>query len=460
MRWSEILTRLFSSAPQSGAAEAKAGGASQAAEAIVIGGGIAGLACARRLSQQNKRVLLLEGRTRLGGRIHSVPLGGATVDLGASWIQGRKRNPISELAEQAGARVVRTDYESLELFDIDGREMTDREHDVVDNAVERTMKELLRGQRDAGPDDSIEPTVRRALDQHGLNATERRGLRWALASEIASEYAVDFHDLSLSQWDEDYEYGGADCQFANGCSMLVDFLASECTRLGVEIRTGAVVRSIDWTPQAVRVETGDRDYETKQAVVTLPLGVLKSGKVKFLGRMPENKQRAIRRLAVGTLNKVIMAFPRRCWPEDAHYFGCLGEANETHMEFWNLEPVTGTPILATLFAGTAAVEMENMSDGDIQRAVLERLRRAFGGDVEAPLAMQVTRWAQDPFCRGAYTHVPPGATYDDYEALAEPIGNRLFFAGEATNGRYPSTLHGAYESGERAAQEVLRVTAA
>ena len=425
-------------------------------ELIVIGGGIAGLACARSLGQQGKQVLLLEGRDRLGGRIHSATLQGVKVDLGASWLEGGKRNPIRELADLAGARLVRTDYESLELFDLDGRELKGREHDVIDRAVEQTMRELLRAKRNATRDDSIEPIVKRALDQHGLSPTERRGLHWSVASEFTSEYAADLRDLSLSQWDEDYEYGGGDYQFAEGCSALVDFLATECARLGVEIQTGAIVRSIDWSARAVRVGAGQQDFEASQAVVTLPLGALKRGAVEFRGKMPEAKQRAVQRLGAGTLNKVVMAFRKRFWPAEAHYFGCLGEAAETPIDFWNLEPVTGKPLLAALVGGSAAVRLEDMSDGEIQQLVLAPLRRAFGTRVDEPLALEVTRWARDPFAHGAYSHVPPGGTYDDYGALAEPIGDRLFFAGEATNTRYPSTVHGAYESGLRAAREASR----
>lgn len=458
MKRGELLARLgglFRQNPQLGAIEAQAGRARRPAEVIVIGGGIAGLACARRLGQQGKQVLILEGRTRLGGRIHSAPLAGVKVDLGASWLQGSKGNPISELAQQAGARLVRTDYDEMELFDLDGRGLTEREYEAIYDVVEQTKKELERGQKRAARDASIEPIVKRALDQPGLSPTERRGVRWALASEIAGEYAADFHDLSLSQWNEDYEYRGGDYQFAGGYSTLVDFLAKECIGLGVEIQTGTVVHGIDWSSHEVRVRTSQHDYGAKQAVVTLPLGVLKRGTVQFGGGLPEGKHRAVQRLAVGTLNKVAMAFRHRFWPADATYFGCLGEANETHIELWNIEPVVSTPVLVAFFGGNAAVQLEGMSDGDIQRMVLERLRRVFGTRVDEPLALQVTRWAQDPFSHGSYSHVPPGAIYDDCEALAEPIGNRLFFAGEATNARHPSTVHGAYESGERAAREVL-----
>jgi monoamine oxidase len=447
------LDKLFGRDPQSPAAEPRPDGAPPRADVIVIGAGMAGLACARKLGQQGKRVLILEGRPRLGGRIHSAPLQGVSVDLGASWIHGGKGNPIRDLARDAGARLVRTDYEALELFDIDGRPLKGREYKAIDRLWERTMQELLRAQRNAARDHSLEPIVRRAFDETGLSATEQRGVRWALTSEIACAYAAEFHDLSLSQWDEDEEYGGGDFQFAGGYSTLVDFLAGECTRLGVEIRTGAIVRSIDWSSREVRVRTGDGDYEAAQAVVTLPLGVLKRGAVQFAGTLPEEKRQAIRRLGFGTLNKVVMAFAKQFWPDEENYFGCLSETDETHIDFWNLEPVVGTPVLAALIGGDAAVRLEGLSDAEILRLVLDQLRPAFG--TQEPLAVQITRWANDPFAYGTYSHVPPGATYDDYEALAEPIGNRVFFAGEATSVEYPSTVHGAYESGERAAKEIL-----
>jgi polyamine oxidase len=450
------LAKLFSRIARPSAVEAERGGAHRRVDVIVIGGGIAGLACARALGRQGRQVLILEARPRLGGRIHSAPFHGGPVDLGASWIHGRKRNPIVQLAEQAGVRLVRTDYESLELYDLDGRELKGREHDVIDRVVEQTMRELLRAKRGAARDASIAPIVERAGDQPGLSPAERRGVRWSIASEIASEYAADSRDLSLSQWDEDDEYGGGDCQLAGGYSAIVDVLAKDCSGLGVEIRTGTIVRSVDWSGREVRVQAGEHDHAAMQAVVTLPLGVLKQGAVEFRGSLPAGKQQAIGRLGIGTSNKVVMAFRARFWPKDADYFGCLNEADEMPMDFWNLEPVTGRPMLAALLGGKAAVRLEGMSDDEIRQVVLRPLRRAFGARVEEPLAWQVTRWSQDPFSLGAYSYVPPGATYEDYEAMAQPIEGRVLFAGEATNMRFPSTVHGAFESGERAAQQALR----
>jgi monoamine oxidase len=268
-------------------------------------------------------------------------------------------------------------------------------------------------------------------------------------------YAADFRNLSLSQWEEDEEYGGDDYQFVEGTSILVDFLAQECKRSGVEIRTDAVVSSIGWSSDGVIVEASGQTYQAAQAVVTLPLGVLKNGTVEFRGNFPDSKRRAIERLGVGTLNKVVMVFPEQFWEDEAAYFGCLGDANEILIDYWNLEHVTGEPILAAIVGGEAAIRMESMSDADALRTVLQPLRRVFGSEVGEPVAFHRTRWASDPFTGGAYSHVRPGAAYSDYEVLAEPIEGRVFFAGEATSAYYPSTMHGAYESGERAARQIL-----
>jgi monoamine oxidase len=79
----------------------------------------------------------------------------------------------------------------------------------------------------------------------------------------------------------------------------------------------------------------------------------------------------------------------------------------------------------------------------------------FGKTVPEPAAFRLTRWASDPFAFGSYSYLPPGATGTDRDALAEPVANRLFFAGEATHRQYPATVHGALLSGERAAKRIL-----
>jgi polyamine oxidase len=114
----------------------------------------------------------------------------------------------------------------------------------------------------------------------------------------------------------------------------------------------------------------------------------------------------------------------------------------------------GPPVVVGFAAGARGRQLEAMSDDQAVATALAALGRATGrSDVPAPQASLVTRWGSDPFARCSYSNVVVGSSFDDYDTLAEPAG-RLHFAGEATESRYPSTAHGAYLSGRRAAREI------
>lgn len=123
--------------------------------------------------------------------------------------------------------------------------------------------------------------------------------------------------------------------------------------------------------------------------------------------------------------------------------------------FWNCVKTSGRPMLVALMAGDAAREAERFSDKDLVANVTKRLATMFGlTATPQPLEAIVTRWQKDPFARGSYSYMGPAAQPGDYESMALPVGN-LFFAGEATCGTHPATVHGAYLSGLRAASEVV-----
>ena len=139
-------------------------------------------------------------------------------------------------------------------------------------------------------------------------------------------------------------------------------------------------------------------------------------------------------------------------------FGVLHGTPEARGEaymFWNLERAMGGHVLVALMAGDAAHAVQQLEDAEVVQRTLSVLRGVFGPDrVPAPMSTHVTRWGTDRFARGSYSFVATGATGADYEALARPVGDSLFFAGEHTNGQHPATVPGAYSSGLRAAAEV------
>ncbi len=160
-------------------------------------------------------------------------------------------------------------------------------------------------------------------------------------------------------------------------------------------------------------------------------------------------------MAMGSLDKVALRFPEQFWPEALHSFGAADQPEAEATEFWNLAIHTGEPILVALIGGDDARELERTDERSVLERILTHLRGMFGADVPEPTAYAITRWSSDPFAYGSYSHIPPGADYEDYATLSEPLSDRVLFAGEATHAEYPATVHGAFLSGEREAERII-----
>jgi hypothetical protein len=123
--------------------------------------------------------------------------------------------------------------------------------------------------------------------------------------------------------------------------------------------------------------------------------------------------------------------------------------------FWNCTQTSGRPMLIALMAGTAAYSVEETDNESLIAEVTGRLAQVFApADIPRPSEVIVTRWKKDPFTRGSYSFVGPQTQTGDYDVMAQPVGP-IHFAGEATCGTHPATVHGAYLSGLRAASEVI-----
>ncbi|RMH16359.1 MAG: FAD-binding protein [Acidobacteria bacterium] len=426
----------------------------RAERVVVIGAGAAGLGAAAELQRAGYSVLVIEARDRLGGRIFTDRSLGAPVDLGATWIQGRRGNPISELAARFGVEVApATDYDDVALFDR-GRPVDLEILARYESELQELLAELERYSRGLEEDVSIASGLAELLRDEELTPFEERLLAWFLET-LALDAAASADERSLLYADDE-GFGGGDHLFPGGYEQIVHGLAR-----GLEVRRGERVRRIALRQGGVRVETDRASHDADRAVVTLPLGVLKAspgeGGVSFDPPLPEWKRRAISRLAMGTLDKVALRFPEVFWP--AHdLLGNLDGAGGGLPVFLNLAPHLGAPILVAFSAGPGARRREERSDEAIAGETMEVLRTMAGEAIPAPERLVATRWHRDPFAGGSYSFVPVGARGEDYEALAEPVAGRLFFAGEATNRSYPATVHGAYLSGLREAKRIAALT--
>ncbi len=424
------------------------------ADVLVIGAGIAGLGAAAALKAKGVDVLVIEARRRIGGRVWSNADLGMPLDLGASWIHGVTGNPLSTLAREQGLVTARTDYENLLAYDADGAEVDNARHARIDARLGDLLRQAhtRRGnlRRANQPDVSLQAAFDAALAGTRLTADERRELDYVMNTIIEHEYAADAAELSLLHYDAGQSFGGGDALFPEGYGRIAEGLAR-----GLRIELGAVVQQVSHGAGEVRVQTSRGIFRAGQAVVTLPLGVLRANTVRFVPDLPAPMRRAAMRLGSGVLNKLYLRFPRLFWAREYEFLGYMASRKGEWAEWLNLAFYTGAPVLLAFNAAAYGRASESMSDAAFVGAALDTLRTIYGPRIPDPTGFLRTRWAADPFARGSYSFAPPGATPADRQALAMPLNGRLFFAGEHTSVEHPATVHGALLSGRRAAREIL-----
>ncbi|WP_422745766.1 flavin monoamine oxidase family protein [Mycobacterium sp. WMMD1722] len=404
---------------------------------VVIGAGFAGLAAARRLAEAGVRVTVVEARDRIGGRTRTDTSLGVPVDLGASWIHGTEGNPLLGLADQVGARTIPTDFEDVVLLGPGGA--VDPGAAAAASADWHQISGAL--QRRVETADSDE-TVADGLA--GIANLNDPLVAWNVASSIAGEYAADPDQLSLRWFGSEEELGGPDVLLPDGYTQLSARLAQ-----GLDVRRSTEVTRIAHSSATVRVETSQGTMTADRVIVTVPLGVLKAGAIGFDPPLPAAKRSAITRLGFGLLNKVVVMFDEPFWPRERPVIGLVGD-NQPVTDLVNGWLFTDRPLLVGLRAGDAAWSREPMSDADAVGELVTALR------APRPTGSLVTRWGEDRYARGSYSFIAVGSGPDDMDVLAEPVGDRLLFAGEATNAEYFGTVHGAYLSGVREAERILR----
>ena len=424
-------------------------------DCVVIGAGVAGLAAARKLHAANQRVVVLEARDRIGGRVWtdmSSPDG--PIELGAQWVHGIHGNPLAKLCAQIGIQTFTTNYNSRIVIGADGRRWTEREADEREKQFKGVRREVhkLRKQLRANkvPDQPLGRVWSDVLASRTLNAADSERLAFEANIEIEHEYGADLSQLSLYEYDQDASEQGGDMVIPGGYAQIPASLAR-----GLDIQLREVVQSVTVNANGVEVRTERGVFRGKCALVTLPLGVLQAGAVKFDPPLPEKKLAAIKRLGSGRLDKVCLRFPRTFWPE-THLLNFAGSRTGEFAEWINAAAFLHAPVLCGYNTGTAAARFETKPAAEVTATAVSTLRTMFGRDVPEPQCAIVTQWGRDPYALGAYSHLPPGASAQDFALLAEPVGGQLFFAGEATSLKQNATVHGALLSGEREADLILQ----
>ena len=328
---------------------------------VVVGAGVAGLGAARDLVAAGRPVVVLEARDRIGGRVWSVDMGDAVVDLGGAWLHGLRDNPLTRITESLGIELVPTDYEDALLFDSNGAPVPwVRLGDQYE-----AVGELLDGSRSTR---SMAPAVEQL--RSNFSGDNRRFLEYVLASEIDHWFAAGPEDLAFSGVHEGSWSRGGDAVPRTSYRPIIDWLATD-----LDVRSEQPVRKIQLSPQGVTVTSDQDEHRGGAVVVTVPLGVLQAGTIQFQPALPTPKSAAINSLGMGVMDKVVLCFDEAFWDSEVDLFSHASDPPGHFIEWYNAVPWTGRPVLVGFNAGRPADEIETWSDAETLSAALDVLGR-------------------------------------------------------------------------------------
>jgi polyamine oxidase len=432
---------------------------------VVVGAGMAGLVAARLLHDSGFAVTVLEARARNGGRVWTDDRIGAPVDLGGSWVHGVDGNPLTLWAEKLGIPLLESQGERL-LIDPRATAPTregQRRRAVMGRVAFRAAIEWATWKSKAmarvnGPRSiSVKRAVEPLLKASWLPEIDRL----VVATFVEMSEGVQSAPWDAVAAEEWFPTEGLDrnAQPRGGFKPLIE----DATR-GLDIRHGTVAERVSWRGDGVTVFLqGGEKIEADRAVIAVPVGLLRAG-LPVLDPLPPEAQRiALGRLGYGAgiLGKIYLRFPKSFWPQSPKWFGRLPDAPEQRGRFntWvNHEEETGLPVLLSFANGGTAIHLDREADDEeVKASAMVSLRKMFGEDIPQPEAMVFPRWLSDPWSRGGYSYPGVGSDPKDCIEHARPLGNRVFFAGEATEPVEYGTVHAALWSGEQTAEKIFRI---
>eukprot|EP00123_Amoebidium_parasiticum_P000767 comp11669_c0_seq1/m.6190 comp11669_c0_seq1/g.6190 ORF comp11669_c0_seq1/g.6190 comp11669_c0_seq1/m.6190 type:complete len:463 (-) comp11669_c0_seq1:283-1671(-) len=437
------------------------------ADVIIVGSGMAGLNAARTLTKAGKSVIVLEARDRTGGRVWTdKKTFGFPVDLGASWIHGSNpKNPITKEATAGDFATALTDWDSDTMYYSNGDEASATDSDKAETLYEQALaysKTVESSRKKKGlPDVALSTAFDEFIKTKKITGKDLTLLKWAIDSNIQHEYGADTSALSLYNWDSDEEYEGEEVVFKDGYEQIPNKILKEANATGkLKVFLSHIVKKVDYATadKAVVTCSNGKSFTGKRVIVTVPLGVLKnptaSTGITFTPALPKDTTNAINALGMGLLNKIYVAFPTSFW-DNTDVFSLVSSTVGQFTEGVNLKKVLGKNGLLFFQAGAYGIAGEAKTDDQLVGELMTILRNIYGDKIPNPSAKLVTRWSRDPYTLGSYSYLKVGASPKHRAALANGVSSTLWFAGEACNTDYPSTITGAFVSGGDAAAEVL-----
>lgn len=414
---------------------------------LIIGAGVAGLCAAEALVDAGMQCLILEASDRVGGRVRALEgFADFPIELGAEEIHG-PINAVQTLAKSFGLQIeVLQHFSTNDMLRLDG-ELRFLDQAAADADVTRAFQLIDRLGTYTGENWTAEEYLIRSH-------FPRRAWHY-LDSRLGVEHGTTLDRLAMRGF-ADYERGW-ERREANYTlrGKYLDLFQPLFARLADRIRLRTIVKAIDWQGSpAVRLADGER-IEANAIVVTASVAALRAGVVDFDPPLPPEKVTALRSIGMDAGMKILMKFRVRFWDESLYFLHTDGFLPQ----FW--APGKGkspnAAVLTAFIGGSRAERLARMGVDPIQFAVKE-LDEIFGSEIATRSFEEgfVANWGAEPFVRGLYSY-PTVETLPEHRVeLGKSLNGKVFFAGEATDSEGSSgTVHGAMESGRKAARELM-----
>jgi monoamine oxidase len=431
-------------------------------DVMIIGGGAAGLAAARRLVRENLKIILIEARDRLGGRIHTLhtPSFPMPIDLGAEFVHGK--TPQRWELIRAGHLLT---YEIAEHH----WHFVDGKLQAADDFWEKIDK-VLGKMDEKGPEQTFAAFLKTCCPEADKTTRDMaiafiEGFNAARADRISTT-ALAAEQKAADEIDETHQY-----RIVGGYAPMLAWMESA---LGgaVDVRLSTIVLEVQWKRGEVvaicETSSGGSlpSFHAKRAIITLPLPALQKDQVKFSPSLPQ-KREAARKLEMGPIVKLILNFREAFWEREMipnakgdklPPLTFMHSTSTPVPTWWTQFPIKST-VLTGWAGGPKADALSHRKPEEVLAKGLDSIAEMTGferAEIESLLqAWEIADWQSDPFSGGAYSYVPVKAG-DARRDLALPIEDTIFFAGEATHFEGQSgTVAGALATGTRAAEELI-----
>ncbi|XP_065652086.1 lysine-specific histone demethylase 2 isoform X2 [Hydra vulgaris] len=435
---------------------------------LIIGGGISGAGAARQLHNAGCKVTIVEASERCGGRVKDDFSLGNCIGLGAQIITGCINNPLFIMCEQInlplrylGTRCDLIDDQGTSIDPTLDQEVEFRFNLILDSLED--WKQVINKQKHEKI--SLSEALAEQLQELQKNICkemtpiEMNLLQFHLGN---LEYGCgsSLQNVSAVHWNQNEEfpqYSGAHAWADDGFEPVIKKLVE-----GIKVEYNCQVVSIDTSSKKVSIETkSGMKFTADKVICAVPLTIYQSRAITFKPKLPEEKQAAIDRLGAGLIEKIALKFTKPFWRNkigEADYFGHIPSSPKDRGLFSVFYDVSkgSNYILMTVIAGESIRIKAQLSDKELIQKCMVVLTNIFKDEiVPQPTAYVMSSWATDLNSKMAYSYVKVGSSGDDYDIVAKPVGNNLFFAGEVTNRQFPQTVTGAYLSGLREAKRIL-----